>query len=151
MKGRVKFWNDDKGYGFVEPEDGSDDVFAHILQMQGEQEAPTPESLVSFDLTVAADGRRQANDILVLERAPADTRPKAPRPTLNARPQPANPRRRDPLWSAARRSELAEETAKIVLAIAQGDVKDAEDTFLGDHQIKAARLMLKALREDAQS
>ena len=35
-KGLVKWFNLAKGYGFIEPEDGSSDVFVHITAVQNE-------------------------------------------------------------------------------------------------------------------
>ncbi len=33
--GTVKWFNDAKGYGFITPSDGSDDLFAHFKEIQG--------------------------------------------------------------------------------------------------------------------
>jgi cold shock protein len=56
MKGTVKWFNGQKGYGFIEPEDGSKDVFVHIsaVERAGMQSLNEGQK-VSFD--VVADRR----------------------------------------------------------------------------------------------
>jgi cold shock protein len=50
IKGVVKFYNEQKGFGFIQPEDGSKDVFVHAtaLERAGIQRLSEGET-VSFD------------------------------------------------------------------------------------------------------
>jgi CspA family cold shock protein len=55
--GTVKFFNTQKGYGFIAPEDGSPDVFVHISAVEQAHMSTLHEGQrVSFD--VVTDQRR---------------------------------------------------------------------------------------------
>lgn len=67
--GTVKWFNDAKGFGFIEPEAGGDDVFAHFsaIQMEGFRTL-RQGSQVTFDLVQGPKGQL-AQNIVQLETA----------------------------------------------------------------------------------
>jgi cold shock protein len=61
MQGKVKWFNADKGFGFIEREDG-DDVFVHFsaLKMDGYKSLEEGQ-IVQFDLTKGQRGPQAEN------------------------------------------------------------------------------------------
>ncbi len=73
--GRVKWFNDAKGYGFIECE-GAEDVFVHYSAIAGEgYRTLTENSLVEFDVQNDPKGPRAAN-VVVVQAAPATDGPR---------------------------------------------------------------------------
>ena len=63
--GTVKFFNTTKGYGFIQPEDGSKDVFVHITAVEKAGLKSLREGqVVSFDL-VTERGKTAAGNLRV--------------------------------------------------------------------------------------
>ncbi len=60
--GIVKWFNDSKGFGFISPEAGGEDLFAHFSAIQGNGFRTLPEGQrVSFDVTTGPKGKQAAN------------------------------------------------------------------------------------------
>ena len=60
--GTVKWFNDAKGYGFITPDDGSEDLFAHFSQIQGNGYKSLKENQkVEFDVTAGPKGKQASN------------------------------------------------------------------------------------------
>ncbi len=61
QNGKVKWFNNEKGYGFIEVEDG-DDVFVHFTAIQGEGFKTLEEGeSVSFEIVEGNRGPQAAN------------------------------------------------------------------------------------------
>ena len=68
IKGTVKWFNMTKGYGFIEPEDGSADAFVHITTVQQAGLAGLNEGQkVEFELQPGRNGKMAAANLQVIE------------------------------------------------------------------------------------
>lgn len=62
MQGTVKWFNQTKGFGFIAPSDGTQDVFVHSSDIQGEGFKSLQEgATVEFEITEGQKGPRAAN------------------------------------------------------------------------------------------
>lgn len=51
--GKVKFFNTEKGFGFITPDEGGDDLFVHISAVEGD--APKENDTVQYEI---GEGRK---------------------------------------------------------------------------------------------
>jgi CspA family cold shock protein len=67
-KGTVKWFNSTKGFGFIQPEGGSKDVFVHISAVERAGLTGLDDNQkVTFDLETGRDGRESATNISLVD------------------------------------------------------------------------------------
>ena len=72
-QGKIIKWYDDKGFGFILPNDGGNEVFLHISAFSSAKKRPEINELVSYKLNKDNTGRIKANDVAYLNNANTQT------------------------------------------------------------------------------
>ena len=66
--GTVKWFNESKGFGFIEPDDGGNDAFVHISAVERAGLRSLNEGQkVSFELETGKNGKSSAENLSVVE------------------------------------------------------------------------------------
>ena len=63
--GTVKFFNEDKGYGFIAPDNGAADSFVHITAVQAAgMQTLTKDQRLSYDVERGRNGKESAINLV---------------------------------------------------------------------------------------
>jgi cold shock CspA family protein len=60
LQGTIVEWKDDRGFGFIEPEEGGGRVFCHIKAFEVRVRRPMAGDRVTYELAIGSDGRTSA-------------------------------------------------------------------------------------------
>ena len=60
LKGKLKRWNDDKGFGFIKTNDGNQDVFIHISALKNMSRRPIEGDFIFYQLQTESNGKKKA-------------------------------------------------------------------------------------------
>lgn len=64
-KGKLSKWNDDRGFGFIKPSEGSREVFLHISAVETTSRRPKNGDTIFYELVTGADGKIRASSALI--------------------------------------------------------------------------------------
>ena len=59
-KGKLVRWIDEKGFGFIKPENGKDDIFIHISALKGMSRKPIIGDLIHYQSSSDSNGKTRA-------------------------------------------------------------------------------------------
>ena len=59
-KGVLKTWKDDRGFGFIQPDDSDKDIFVHISALKGMTRRPVRGDVLFYQVSQDAGGKFKA-------------------------------------------------------------------------------------------
>lgn len=81
QKGQLRRWSDDKGFGFIKPDNDSNDVFLHISALKGMSRRPTVGDTIFYNIQLDTNGKNRAFNARIdgVTQALAQAHPASPR------------------------------------------------------------------------
>ncbi|MEN9322167.1 MAG: hypothetical protein RL039_1980 [Pseudomonadota bacterium] len=74
IEGRLQTWNDERGFGFIEPRQGGQPLFAHISDFPHGTGRPTVGQVLHFEVKTGPNGKKRAHAIQYPARSAAQVR-----------------------------------------------------------------------------
>lgn len=68
FEGTITTWNDDRGFGFITPTQGGQEIFAHIKAFVSRSGRPQMNQMVSFEVELGHQGKKRAKNITPLRK-----------------------------------------------------------------------------------
>jgi len=65
QKGILKKWDDQKGFGFILPENSGENIFFHISTLQSSGRRPIVGDIVDFNVEIDGNGRKRAVNVTI--------------------------------------------------------------------------------------
>lgn len=63
FNGTLTKWNDDRGFGFITPDQGHGEIFVHISAFSRDAGRPSLGERLSFEIETGQDGKKRANRV----------------------------------------------------------------------------------------
>lgn len=83
-EGILSKWNESKGYGFITPQRGGQDIFVHISAFPKDGQRPALREKLTFTIAVDANGKKRAIEVQRLASKQAAPRSAPRKPANNA-------------------------------------------------------------------
>jgi uncharacterized membrane protein YsdA (DUF1294 family)/cold shock CspA family protein len=74
-QGRITSWKDDRGFGFITPSGGGEQVFVHISSFADRSRRPIGNEVVTYELQADGQGRPQAHEVSFVGEGPLQLLP----------------------------------------------------------------------------
>jgi cold shock CspA family protein len=82
IEGTLSKWNDDRGFGFITPTHGGQEIFVHVSTFPKDGVRPTLGEKLTFEIETDNNGKKRAKNIVCPERSAV----KRPSPARSHRP-----------------------------------------------------------------
>jgi cold shock CspA family protein len=87
MKGKIVQWKDDKGFGFIIPDDGSEKIFFHISTVKSGAKRPQVGDVVIYETTRDSQNRLKARGVAIEGVTSQSISPRTPKANKIEPPQ----------------------------------------------------------------